>query len=70
MSVETIRELQGYGFFILLVLMVVILYSYWFHLVKSEKAGRRNYEKYGRLALDDKLDDSIVESSADNRSNK
>ena len=50
--------------------MVVILYSYWFHLVKSEKAGRRNYEKYGRLALDDKLDDSLVESSADNRSNK
>lgn len=64
------RELQGYGFFILLVLMVVILYSYWFHLVKSEKVGRRNYEKYGRLALDDKLDDSLVESSADNRSNK
>ena len=70
MSVETMRELQGYGFFILLVLMVVILYSYWFHLVKSEKVGRRNYEKYGRLALDDKLDDSLVESSADNRSNK
>nr|WP_321318718.1 cytochrome c oxidase, cbb3-type, CcoQ subunit [uncultured Campylobacter sp.] len=70
MSVETIRELQGYGFFILLVLMVVILYSYWFHLVKSEKSGRRNYEKYGRLALDDKLGDSLVESSADNRSNK
>lgn len=70
MSVETLRELQGYGFFILLVLMVVILYSYWFHLVKSEKVGRRNYEKYGRLALDDKLDDSLVESSADNRSNK
>lgn len=70
MSVETLRELQGYGFFILLVLMVVILYSYWFHLVKSEKVGRRNYEKYGRLALDDKLDDSLVESSTDNRSNK
>lgn len=70
MSVETMRELQGYGFFILLVLMVVILYSYWFHLVKSEKVGRRNYEKYGRLALDDKLDDSLVESSADDRSNK
>ena len=70
MSVETMRELQGYGFFILLVLMVVILYSYSFHLAKSEKAARRNYEKYGRLALDDKLDDSLVESSADNRSNK
>lgn len=75
MSVETMRELQGYGFFILLVAMVVILYSYWFHLTRSEKSGRRNYEKYGRLALDDSLDDKTIEAkqnstSSDNRSSK
>lgn len=63
MSIETIRELQGYGFFVLLVLMVVILYGYWFHLKRSEKTGRRDYEKYSRLALDDRLDDVPVESS-------
>lgn len=63
MSIETMRELQGYGFFILLVLMVVILYGYWFHLKRSEKTGRRNYEKYSRLALDDRLEDMPVESS-------
>ncbi len=68
MSVETLKELQGYGFFVLLVLMVVILYSYWFHLTRSEKTGRRNYEKYGRLALDDGLDDKPIENSAENRS--
>lgn len=70
MSVETIRELQGYGFFILLVVMVVILYGYWFHLKHSEKTGRRNYEQYGRLALDDSLDDKPIEASAQNRSKK
>lgn len=68
MSVETLKELQGYGFFVLLVLMVVILYSYWFHLARSEKTGRRNYEKYGRLALDDGLDDKPIENSTENRS--
>lgn len=68
MSVETLKELQGYGFFVLLVLMVVILYSYWFHLTRSEKTGRRNYEKYGRLALDDGLNDKPIENSAENRS--
>lgn len=75
MSVETLRELQGYGFFILLVAMVVILYSYWFHLTRSEKSGRRNYEKYGRLALDDSLEDKTIEAKqdsapSDNRSSK
>ena len=75
MSVETMRELQGYGFFILLVAMVVILYSYWFHLTRSEKSGRRNYEKYGCLALDDSLEDKTIEAKqdsapSDNRSSK
>ena len=74
MSVETIRELQGYGFFILLVLMVVILYSYWFHLKRAEKTGRRDYEKYSNLALNDDLKDNVLESLTsdkdDNRSVK
>ncbi|MBR2163806.1 MAG: cytochrome c oxidase, cbb3-type, CcoQ subunit [Campylobacter sp.] len=62
MSVETMRELQAYGFYIMLVAMVVILYSYWFHLKKSEKTGRRDYEKYSNLALNDDLQDEILES--------
>ena len=62
MSVETMRELQAYGFYIMLVAMVVILQSYWFHLKKSEKTGRRDYEKYSNLALNDNLQDEILES--------
>ena len=74
MSIETMRELQAYGFYIMLVLMVVILYSYWFHLKRSEKTGRRDYEKYSNLALNDDLKDNVLESLTsdkdDNRSVK
>ncbi|MCI5540091.1 MAG: cytochrome c oxidase, cbb3-type, CcoQ subunit [Campylobacter lanienae] len=74
MSIETIRELQAYGFYIMLVVMVVILYSYWFHLKRSEKTGRRDYEKYSNLALNDDLKDNVLESLTsdkdDNRSVK
>ena len=74
MSIETIRELQAYGFYIMLVVMVVILYSYWFHLKRSEKTGRRDYEKYSNLALNDDLKDHVLESLTsdkdDNRSVK
>lgn len=60
-SKEQWESFQGYGFFFLMLLMVVVLYAYWFHLYKSEKKGRRNYEKYAKLALDDELDDKVLE---------
>ncbi|EAK0815013.1 cytochrome c oxidase, cbb3-type, CcoQ subunit [Campylobacter fetus] len=69
MSVETIRELQVYGYFVLLVAMVVLLYGYWFHLKKSEKSGRRDYEKYSNLALKDELRDDILENVSTNNNN-
>ncbi|EGK8074522.1 cytochrome c oxidase, cbb3-type, CcoQ subunit [Campylobacter upsaliensis] len=53
---------QGYGFFSLVVFLVVVLYAYWFHLYRSEKRGERNYEKYANLALNDELDDRILEN--------
>ncbi|MCR2039032.1 cytochrome c oxidase, cbb3-type, CcoQ subunit [Campylobacter helveticus] len=53
---------QGYGFFSLVVFLVVVLYAYWFHLYRSEKKGERNYEKYADLALNDELGDRILEN--------
>ncbi|EJG3309175.1 cytochrome c oxidase, cbb3-type, CcoQ subunit [Campylobacter upsaliensis] len=53
---------QSYGFFSLVVFLVVVLYAYWFHLYRSEKRGERNYEKYADLALNDELDDRILEN--------
>ena len=55
------RELQAYGFFFFVVFLVIVLYSYWFHLKRSEKTGRRDFEQYGRLALDDNIDDPLLE---------
>ena len=54
-----IRELQAYGYFILTAFLAITLYAYFFHLYKSEKQGRRNYEKYSRLALDDEIGSKI-----------
>lgn len=72
MSIETIRTLQAYGYVILIICLCVGLYAYFFHLNKSEKTGRRNYEKYGNLALNDSIDDEIIEanSSKDNECKK
>lgn len=69
MSMEIMRELQAYGYFILLLAMVFILYAYWFHLNKSEKTGRRNYEKYSDLVLRDDLADNVLEGVTTNDSN-
>ncbi|HHS93217.1 MAG TPA: cytochrome c oxidase, cbb3-type, CcoQ subunit [Campylobacterales bacterium] len=56
-----IRELQGYGMFFMTIFLVIMLYGYIFHLYRSEKKGTRDFEKYGRIALDDNIDSSPVE---------
>ncbi|ERJ31692.1 cytochrome c oxidase, cbb3-type, CcoQ subunit [Campylobacter concisus] len=61
---ENIRELQAYGYFFLTAFLAVTLYAYFFHLYKSEKNGRRNYEKYSKLALNDEIGGEILERKA------
>ena len=58
---EQWEAFQGYGFFLLFAFLVVVLYAYWFHLYRSEKKGRRDYEKYAKLALDGEIDDKVLE---------
>jgi len=53
---------SAYGYFFLTLLMVIVLYSYIYHLYSSEKKGKRNYEKYGDIALNDEVTDKPVES--------
>lgn len=67
MDAQMIRELQAYGFFSLVVIMVFILYGYFFHLYRSEKTGRRNYEKYAKLALDDELGGVVLEQNGNKK---
>ena len=58
---ENIRELQAYAYFFMTIFFVVILYAYILHLYRAERKGTRNYEQYGKLALDDELHHAPVE---------
>jgi cytochrome c oxidase cbb3-type subunit 4 len=62
-----INQLAGYGYFGMVVFMVVMLYSYIYHLYGSEKKGTRDFEKYGNIALNDEIDDSPVEKISKNK---
>ena len=56
-----IATFQAYGFFFFTVFMVVLLYTYIYHLYSSEKKGTRDYEKYSNIALHDEISDQPVE---------
>lgn len=71
LDIDTIRTLQAYGYAFAVTILSFVLYAYWFHLKKSEKTGRRNYEKYGNLVIDDELTDEIIEPNlTDKHANK
>jgi len=56
-----IATFQAYGFFFFTAFMVVVLYSYIYHLYSSQKKGTRDYEKYGNIALNDDITDQPIE---------
>lgn len=43
------------------ILLVLFLYAYFYHMYKAQKSGKRDYEKYSRLALDDSISDTVIE---------
>ena len=59
---ETIRELQAYAYVAATVFLAIIMYSYLYHLYRAERKGTRNYEQYGKIALNDSLDDAPIEN--------
>lgn len=56
-----IATFQAYGFFFFTAFMVVVLYSYIYHLYSAKKKTGRDYEKYSNLALKDDITDQPVE---------
>jgi len=56
-----ITEIQGYVTFFMTILFVIVLYWYIVYLYRSEKKGERDFEKYGRIALDDSIGTPPVE---------
>lgn len=61
MDLGTILALQKIVYLVITVLLCVFLYSYIFKMYRDEKNGVRDYEKYSRLALDDSLNDEVIE---------
>jgi len=60
----TIQDIQGYGMFFMTILLTVVLYWYILYLYRSEKKGERDFEKYGRIALDDSIGTPPVEEKS------
>lgn len=67
---EAIRELQAYGYIGATIFLVIIMYSYLYHLYRAEKKGTRNYEQYGNIALHDNIDDAPIESRSPSNKEK
>lgn len=66
-----IAEIQAYAYLIGSVIAVVVLYSYIVYLYKSEKSGEKDYEKFGKLALDDHIDSTpLVKRNLSNQHEK
>ena len=55
------KTLQGVAYIVFIIFLTIILYGYILHLYRSEKRGKKNYEKYGKIALDDELSSPPVE---------
>jgi len=61
-----IGTIQAYAYFFFVAFLVVILYAYIYHLYSSQRKGKRDYEKYGNIALHDEVTDKPVESISKN----
>ena len=64
-----IQELQAYAYFAVTFFLVFVLYMYVYHLYTSKRKGGDDYERYSNLALDDGLDDKIVDHVGSARTN-
>jgi cytochrome c oxidase cbb3-type subunit IV len=64
-----IQELQAYVYFAVTLFLVFLLYLYVYHLYTSKRKGGEDYEKYSNLALDDGINDKIVDQVGSARTN-
>ncbi len=65
-----IGTIQAYAYFFFTAFLVVVLYAYIYHLYSSQWKGKRDYEKYGNIALNDEVDDKPVEEISKNEEKK
>lgn len=63
-----IAELQAYGYFALITLLVVVLYGYIYHLyTKKKDADGHDYEDYSNMALNDDVTDTPVSDISEHK---
>ena len=63
-----INELAAYGYFFLIVFLVVGSYSYIYHLYKNRKdSSGVDYEHYSKMALEDDIGDAPVKPVSDEK---
>jgi len=63
-----IAQLQAYGYFTLVTILVIGLYSYIYHLyTKKKDADGVDYESYSNMALKDDIDDAPVAPMSDDK---
>ena len=64
---EFLIEARAYIYFIVTILLVIFLYSYIYYMYSAQKSGKKDYEKYARLALDDSILDAPIELRQTNK---
>ncbi len=66
----SIADIQVYVFVVGTVITVILLYSYIVYLYRSDKSGKKDYEKYGKIALDDNIDSTPIEDMPEAKNDK
>ncbi len=61
-----IGTIQAYAYFFFVAFLVVVLYTYIYHLYSAKKKSGRDYEKYGNIALHDEITDQPIEEISKN----
>lgn len=64
---EFLIEARAYIYLVVTILLVIFLYSYIYHLYSVQRSGKKDYEKYARLALDDSILDTPIEPRKTNK---
>ncbi|CCB79839.1 cytochrome c oxidase subunit CcoQ [Helicobacter bizzozeronii CIII-1] len=58
MDLDTLR---GFAYVFFTILFTIFLYAYIVSMYVKDKKGITNYERYSQLALQDELDDAVIE---------
>jgi cytochrome c oxidase cbb3-type subunit 4 len=64
MEIETLTAIREWAYIIFTGIMVILLYSYIYYLYDSEKKGKKDYEKFSQIALDDEIDSTPIQSTS------